>query len=311
MAENNALDNLDSLLEKGQYDLVIKLTEENSDLDSLFPRLLSLYATAEMGKAERLIDQYYDVLKADLPLLIKVSIESLMAANMFDVARSRLEFFNSKPYESQEVEELLKLYPEKIKEAEIAFYKGNGPKKTIKEMRDILTSSLKDEEILSVITGLEKEEVKELTPELVRLVSNYPTFSVRVYALLSLISTGYDAPLSFKDKDNHKVTLTSVDYKRLNSSDEMEELTYRLNEKINDPSLINIAMSLYPLYVLYYFPREVEKDIMTMGAALEIVAHEYMGEDAPREEIIPRWGVDPILVEKTALLIKEASDNFK
>ncbi|MCD8203728.1 MAG: hypothetical protein LUB56_01205 [Coprobacillus sp.] len=311
MAETDTLDNLDSLLEKGQYDLVIKLTEGASDIDSLFPRLLSLYATAEMGKAERLIDKYYDVLKADLPLLIKVSIESLMAANMFDVARQRLQFFKSKPYENQEVEELLKLYPEKIKEAEIAFYKGNGPKKTTKEMRDILSTSLKDEEILSVITGLEKEEVSELTPELVRLVSNYPTFSVRVYALLSLISNGYTAPLSFKDKDNKIIALTSSDYKRLNSPMEMEELTYRLNEKINDPSLINIALSLYPLYVLYYFPSEVESDVMVLGAALEVVAHQYLDEVAPLEEIIPRWGVDPDLVSKTASLVKEASDNFK
>ncbi|MCD8204207.1 MAG: hypothetical protein LUC16_00040 [Coprobacillus sp.] len=311
MAENNTLDNLDSLLEKGQYDLIIKLTEGASDVDSLFPRLLSLYATAEMGKAERLIDQYYDVLKADLPLLIKISIESLMAANMFDVARNRLQFYSSKPYESQEVEELLKLYPEKIKEAEIAFYKGSGEKKSMEEMEKILQSSTKDEEVLSVITTLEKEEVKEFTPLLTEIVASYPTFSVRIYALLSLISNGVNAPMTFLDKDRHKVTLTSADYARLNSSEELEELTYQLNEKLDDPSLVNVAMSLYPIYVLYYFPSVMESDSLVLGAALEVVAHEYMGEEADMESIISKWGVDPERLTLVSAQVKKASDNFK
>ena len=71
------MDSLKSLMDKRQYDLVIKLTENSEDMTYLFYRISALLATGRGEEALSVIKKNREILQGDLSLLMKVHIEIL------------------------------------------------------------------------------------------------------------------------------------------------------------------------------------------------------------------------------------------
>ena len=80
------MDSLKSLMDKRQYDLVIKLTEDSQDMNYLFYRISALLATGKGEEALSVIKKNREILQGDLPLLMKIHIEILCLLNNFDEA---------------------------------------------------------------------------------------------------------------------------------------------------------------------------------------------------------------------------------
>ena len=112
------MDSLKSLMEKSQYDLVIKLTENSTDSVSLFYRLTALVAVGQVEEALNLIMTKREILQKQLNLLVKFHIETLCIMGRFDEAYDALKYYENLPYESQEVEEILRAMPSYIRNAE-------------------------------------------------------------------------------------------------------------------------------------------------------------------------------------------------
>ena len=113
------MDSLKSLMDKKQYDLVLKLTENSQDSLALFYRLSAMLATGRSEDALKLIKDKRQILLAKPGVLMKIHIELLCLLGKFDEAYSELRYYQELPYENQETEELLKLlkpYKNKLNE---------------------------------------------------------------------------------------------------------------------------------------------------------------------------------------------------
>ena len=77
------MDSLKTLMEKNQYDLVIKLTENSNDSISLFYRLSALVAVGKNNEALELIKNKRNMFQSRLNLLIKFHIEILLKFELF------------------------------------------------------------------------------------------------------------------------------------------------------------------------------------------------------------------------------------
>ncbi len=309
--EKQEFDNLYSLLEKGQYDLVLQASEGNDDIDFLFCRLLSFYATGKFDEARTLIDKKFDILKERLSLLIKTNIESLLAANLFQEAEERMKFYSTLPYENQEVEEMLQSYPKEIKQKEKEYYEGLQ-KKPSSEIASILLTSKDESELISTMNEVDEENFLNCIDPLLALCVSTLSYSVRMFAFLTLVSKGYSKDITFLNKDNQSITVTLKDYEVLRGGEELRKLAYSLQSNISDSSLVNIALSLYPLYYLYYFPSSKNDESSNLGCALHIVARDYMQieDQLTLENIVGIWNANPDKVLTLINKIKESSENF-
>lgn len=96
------MDNLKSLFDKKEYDLVIKLTRSSSDVDDLFYCLSAYLSLNKIDDALTLIKEKKDILKTRLPMLMRTHIELLCLAQKFDEAYDTIKEYENMPYFSQE-----------------------------------------------------------------------------------------------------------------------------------------------------------------------------------------------------------------
>ena len=142
------MDSLKTLMDKKQYDLVIKLTENSNDSIALFYRLSALLAVGKSEDALNLINIKRLILQNKLSLLIKFHIEIFCLLCRFDEAYQELKYYEDLPYESQEVEEILRAMPAYIREQEKASF--GGKRLDEDELREKLLSK-NDDEVLAAL----------------------------------------------------------------------------------------------------------------------------------------------------------------
>ena len=98
------MDSLKTLMDKKQYDLVIKITENSEDSLSLFYRLSALLAVSRINDALALIKEKRQVLLTKPAILMKIHIEILCLLGKFDEAYEELNYYKELPYENQQTE---------------------------------------------------------------------------------------------------------------------------------------------------------------------------------------------------------------
>ena len=69
------MDSLKSLMDKKQYDLVIKLTENSTDSTYLFYRISAFLALGKPLESLSVIENNRDILEKDLYILLKIHID--------------------------------------------------------------------------------------------------------------------------------------------------------------------------------------------------------------------------------------------
>ena len=80
------MDSLKTLIDKKEYQLVLKLTENSQDALALFYRLSALVATGQVNNALALIEQKKQILISKPMILMKFHIEILCLLGKFDEA---------------------------------------------------------------------------------------------------------------------------------------------------------------------------------------------------------------------------------
>ena len=88
------MDTIKTLMDKREYDLVIKITENSKDPDSLFYRISALLGIGKGDKALETLKENREILKKNLYLLIKVHIDLLIILNKFDEAHYILKLLD-------------------------------------------------------------------------------------------------------------------------------------------------------------------------------------------------------------------------
>ena len=249
------MDSLKTLMDKKQYDLVLKLTENSQDSLALFYRLSAMLATGRSEDALKLIKDKRQILLAKPGVLMKIHIELLCLLGKFDEAYSELHYYQELPYENQETEELLNGLPKYIREEEIKVYKRQEVGQD--ELRKKLMSK-NDVDVLSALDAVRSMPLDSFLLPIFSILSKYPRQMVRAFALLLLVAKKYDKKVSYLyfDKLIEVVPSELEEPFVLPNIGNMEDISSIFQNVFHDPSLSQNAVNILSSYLIYTFPNK-------------------------------------------------------
>ena len=175
----------------------------------------------------------------------------------FDEAYNDLKYYEELPYESQEVEELLKAMPDYIKKEEM----NRGQRRLMdeEEIHKRLMSK-DDEEVLSALDEIKNLRIEPYLLPILKIMRTYPRQVVRSFALMLLVSAKYDKEVEFlRDEQLIKVIPSSLEEPfTLSGFDSLQAFSFALQSMYHDPSIANNAMNIVSSYLLYIYPNNLD-----------------------------------------------------
>lgn len=286
------MDNYRTLIERKEYDLVITLTEGDLSVEALSYRAVAFLAKGEARKAlEIVLTNREELFKYKPAPTMKTNIELRLILRQFDEAYDDLKYYENLPYVSQEVEEYLKALPKIIRTEERN--SSLREKYSDDEIREKLTGSSDDYEIISTLNLIGSENAKHYVDEMINLVQSNRGSLVKTYAFLFLIAarSGKEVELK-KNGKTYKLVPNQVTPPFFGKS--FESFRDDLDQELNDPSVANIAKKLLNDYIFEVFPEPVdlenEHDIYLL--AFSYLGHNYLSSSYDIEEKCKEKGID-------------------
>lgn len=273
------MDNLKSLMDKKQYSLVVKVTENAKDINDLFYRVSAFLALGKPEESLKVIDDNKDVLEHNLKILIKIHLEILCILGKFDDAYSKLKYYENLPYVSQEVEEILREMPNYIRQEEKRSYASTNYSDA--QIGKLLCS--KDQ--YEVLMGLDLIRDRDITPYnsiISNVMVNFAKQSVRSFALLLLVQKKVDRVYKF----NHCGEVINVNPSELIPpfiGDEFNNLVRELDASFKNPSLSENAVQILSSHLLYIYPQYIEYDDPCLIEALYQLASSYLKSETDED----------------------------
>ena len=304
------MDSLKSLMDKKQYDLVLKLTENSQDSLALFYRLSALLATGHSEDALLLIKQKRQILLSKPSILMKIHIEILCLLGRFDEAYSELKYYQELPYENQETEELLNSLPKYIREEEIKQYKRKEVGQD--EIRQKLLSN-NDADVLGALDAVRNEHLEDFLLPILNILKTYPKQLIRAFALLLLVAKKYDKKVSYLyfDKVIEVIPSSLMEPFVVPNVGNIETISAYFQNECRDPSVALNAVHLLSSYLVYVYPEQVN---FTKEELLVIFA--YLAKDLLRVKdndlftLCEKYGLDYDDVSQKTNIIKEYLKDF-
>ena len=302
------MDTLKSLMDKHEYELVIKLTEKSGDVDSIFYRISALLAIGQGEKALACLKEHHIELHKNLLLLIKVHIDLLLILGRFDEAYDELDYYKNLPYESQQVEELLSNMVGHIREEERSQYS----KKTVSD--DEIKSRLKDNDKGTAMSGLEmagNRGVETFIKEIQYLMVNHPSQAIRSFALMMLVQKKWEKEVDFKSK-NEIIKVNPSKTKAPFVGEQFNRLSKRMISEFKNPTISDNAISIFSSYIIDIYPNEVTEEDDYLIASLYLLSCDCLQiKDAPSiEEYCDTHKLDETKVKSLYDLFAEMIQNF-
>ena len=304
------MDSLKTLMDKKQYDLVIKLTENSNDSIALFYRLSALLAVGKSEDALNLIKSKRLILQNKLSLLIKFHIEILCLLGRFDEAYTELKYYEDLPYESQEVEEILRSMPTYIREQEKASFGSRRIDED--EIRQRLMSK-NDEEVLAALDEIKSLPINNYLLNILKLMNSHPRQVIRSFALLLLVNAKYDKEVQFLHFDK----LVTVNPSKLPDPfsvpgfDSLESLSFALQNEYHDPSVAQNALHVISSYLLYVYPSGLELEKEEVLVVFGYIAKRLLQIDTDDlADVCKQKGLDYDKISSQIREIEEDLNNF-
>lgn len=295
------MDSLKSLIDKKNYDLVIKLTKGSEQADDLFYLVAAYTFKGEYENALFVIQDHQKIMEEKMDNLIKIHIELLCALERFEQARAILDYYANLPYQNQQVEETLRDMPRLIEAEEKKRYASRY------FSDEQVLEKLENKEFQDVIFGIELVKTRDIFMYLdaikLILLSN-KSRTIRSLALMLLVQKEVDREIQFNDGEQ----IIVVNPKKLKdpfSGSAFNEFTRKLENCLNNTSEAEIATHLFLNYVIYTYPHELDDKNEELLAALVVLAHQYMGEDYPLEKHLEGKSLSKDKVESYITLIHE------
>lgn len=304
-----AMDNLKTLMDKRQYDLVVKLTENATDGTSLFYRVSALLGAGKLEKALDCINVNLKILESDnMSLLIKAHIEILCLMGKFDEAFTTLEYYKNRPYVSQEVEELLRDMPKMIRMEE----KKRNSLSTMSD--DELEEKFKSEDSNTLLMAIDVVRGRDITKFLniiQNVMVNFPKQSIRSLALLLLVQKQVNKELRF----NHIGEIIDVNPSKIEPpfvGEPFNSIVRALDAAYRNPVLSENAISILSTHLIYIYPQPLVVDTKIIIEGLYQISNEYLNSEMKEslEERCQEKGLDLEAVKTLISDIKKSLDNF-
>ncbi|MCQ2815202.1 MAG: hypothetical protein MJ227_02800 [Bacilli bacterium] len=266
------MDNLKSLMDKKEYSLVVKLTENSNDATSLFYRLSSFLALGQPDKSLEVIENNKAILKTNLALLIKIHLEILCILGRFDDAYNALREYENMPYESQQVEEILRDSHKYIRmeEKKALQVKSFSNEQIIEKLQ-----SKDADEVLIALDMVRDKDISLFIAEIKLILATFPKQSIRSFALLLLVNKKYNDKITFLSQ-NGLVEVVPCELQPPFIGDDFNNFLREMQIDYKDPSLVENATQILSSYLLYIYPNRVDDDNKTLLLALKAIAMDYM-----------------------------------
>lgn len=267
------MDSLKTLMDKKQYELVLKITENSEDSLSLFYRLSALLAVNRINDALALIKQKRQILLTKPAILMKIHIEILCLLGKFDEAYEELNYYKELPYENQQTEELLRYLPKYIREEELKVYKHREVGQD--EIRKKLLSK-DDNDVLSALDAVRDQPLENFLLPIFNILKTYPKQMIRAFALLLLVAKKYDKVVSYLylDKIIEVKPSTLGDPFVIDGVGDISSISQALQNAYHNPSLVQNAVSILSSYLVYTYPNKPQYTLDEL-----IVIFGYLAED--------------------------------
>jgi hypothetical protein len=299
------MDSLKTLIDKGQYQLVVDLTQNDDDPSHLFYRCSAFLALSKVKEALDVLLSNRQRMEAVNPALtLKSDFELRFLLKDFDGAYEDLEYFKNRPYVSQEVEEYLAALPGIIRtnERNAALAVSRTPE----EIRRLLKESKDDYEVLSLLNYIQGPSVSYYFDLLKDILVSDRHPSVKTYALLLLVSRGYDQEVTF-NKNGQVYKVVPKNLKPPYVGEPFDSFTRNMEDLARDPSVYQAALTLLNDYVMDVYPEEVIKgpeDYLLMTALLGL-ALTYLHSSLGIEGYLSRFNLSKEAVEALEKKIEE------
>ncbi len=304
------MDSLKTLMEKNQYDLVIKLTENATDPTSLFYRITSLVAVGQVDAALNVILSKREILKNRLSLLIKFHIETLCLKGDFDEAYNSLKYYENLPYESQEVEEILREMPKYIRNAEKESFKSHQVDED--ELIKRLNSNNEDE-VLGALDEIKSLPINSFLPEILKIIRSYPRKTIRSFGLLLLLKAKYDQEVEFLHLDKIIKVNPSLlpEPFEVPGFKDVNQVSNALLKEYRDPTVMQNALQTLASYLLYIYPDRLNLSKNETIVVFGYIAKKLLQSDiSDLKAVCEQKGLDYSKIEQTINEINEVLNNF-
>ena len=270
------MDNLESLFEKKQYDLVVKLTELSTDPKERFLRISSLVSLGKVDQALDEIEKYQKLIEDKYPFqLMKLHFELLLSKQLYDEARIALRHYENLSYISQAVEEFMREMKTRIEEE--AHPKA---KKTfgLDEIMDVLEKETNQGIISQVVFSLKDYNIKIYIDSLKVFLTRedvHPNF--RTYALILLVDNRFDEEIEFLSL-NGIVKVNPAKLFPPFMSKEFNEVCKLITEKAEqNVTLTETALHLFNCFIIDTYPIDIYKDgTEILSNAFIAIAKQYL-----------------------------------
>ena len=304
------MDSLKTLMDKKQYDLVIKLTENSNDSIALFYRLSALLAVGKSEEALNLINIKRLILQNKLSLLIKFHIEILCLLGRFDEAYHELKYYEDLPYESQEVEEILRAMPDYIRGQEKASF---GNKRLDEDELKEKLMSKNDDEVLAALDEIKSLPINNYLLSILKLIRSIPRQIIRSFALLLLVNAKYDKEVDFLHFDK----LVKINPSQLPEPfsvpgfESLEDLSFALQNEYHDPSVAQNALQVLSSYLLYIYPSQLNLEREEVIVVFGFLAKRLLQVDvSDLEDVCAQKKLDFAQINSKIREIEEDLNNF-
>ena len=265
------MDNLKSLLDSKQYDLVLKLTETSTSSNDLFYRISAFIFLGKYEEALYVIQDHQETLESNLPALINAHINLLCVLGRFEQAYTVLDYYNNLPYQSQVVEEILRKMPkiieaEEKKQTTYKFYSDE-------EIEQMLRSD-EFEDVLLALGTIKNRDILSFLPILKELLVSDSKEAIKSYILMMLVKKEVDRDLVIVKKGKE----IKVNPKHLIPpfmGEVFDGVVKGFDKEFKDSTLSQIATQLFSQYSIYIYPEEYPYSIKEYLAAFYLLAKDY------------------------------------
>ena len=302
------MDNLKTLMDRHEYELVVKLTEGSQQMDYLFFRISALLALTRGEEAVECIKNNRHILEGDLPLLMKIHIEILCLLEKFDEAYAEMDYYKNLPYVSQQVEELIHDLPKMIRDEE---KKALGSKTLSDDEIKTRLMSNSEELVLPAIDMVRGRDVNQFINEIQTIMVSFPRQSIRSFALLLLVQKQVNKELDF-DHIGQVIKVNPSQLKPPFVGAAFNALIKKLQNEIRDPAVSEDAIQILSSYIIHIYPDEIPFADDVIIEAVRSISNEYLKVDDP-DTLDERCQSKNISLDETKELIqriKDCLDNF-
>ena len=271
------MDNLQTLFDKKQYELIVNLTDSSDDPKERLLRLSSLMMLNRINEALDEIENHQEMYDKSYPQkVMKIHFELLLQSKLFDEARLMLKHYKDLPYISQEVEEYLSSMDQKIQDEEHPKSKSLSLDEVCERFehekdKELLLEALPYVRILNLNSLIESIKVFLLRRDVRQ--------DYRAFALFSLMEQGYPKEIEFlSSKGIIKVIPSELktpfeDKNFLDVAKRIEDLSE------HNVTLKETSIQLFSTYVINTFPSDIYEDgIDNLALAFISIGKEYIRE---------------------------------